>query len=52
VRMRKYRLCLIEHGLYIHLDIPQLCRLSAHYGVPWRAILSVIPNTMFEDIDY
>jgi len=52
LRMRKYRLCLIEHGLYIHLDVPQLRGLSAHYGVSHLDILSVIPDAMFENIDH
>ena len=51
VRMSKYRLYQIELGLYIHLGVPQLRRLCAHYGVSHRQVLQIIPDTRFGDID-
>ena len=46
--MRKYRICQIEHGMYIHFDLGQLYRLSAHYGVSHLDVLAVIPGTTFK----
>jgi len=51
-RMSKYRLYQIELGLYIHLDVPQLHRLCAHYGVSHLHVLGVIPDTLFGDLEF
>ena len=51
VRMPKYRLYQIELGLYIHLDVSQLHRLCARYGVSHLQVLQIIPGTLFGDID-
>jgi hypothetical protein len=52
LKMRKYRLCQIEYGMYIHFDIPQIRRLAAHYGVSHLEVLDVIPGTMFGNLKY
>ena len=49
--MRKYRLCQIEHGLYIHLGVPQLYRLCKYYGVSARQVLAIIPGARFENLE-
>jgi len=50
MRMSKYRLCRIEHGLYPHFGLNDLCKLSAFYGVLPTDLLSVIPDGMFDNI--
>lgn len=50
LKISKYRLARIEHGLYIHLDVPGLYRLAALYNVKPLDILAVIPNTSFGQI--
>ena len=52
LKMPKYRLARIEHGLYIHLGLPDLYRLAELYHVSPLDIVSVIPNTRFEDAAY
>jgi len=52
LKISKYRLARIEHGMYIHLDIPGLYQLAEHYNVSPFDILSVIPNTTFENLNY
>ena len=51
IKMSKYRLCRIEHGMYIHLGLPDLYRLAEYYGVSPLDILAVIPNSAFENLD-
>jgi hypothetical protein len=49
-RMPKFRLCKIEHGMYIHFGLELLYGLSALYGVSPLEVLSVIPDARFEDL--
>jgi len=50
VRMPKYRLCKIEHGMYIHFDLRHFYSLSSFYSVSPSEILSIIPDARFEDL--
>ena len=50
MKMSKYRLCKIEHGLYASFDLNQLYPLSALYGVSPLEVLSIIPDSMFDKI--
>jgi hypothetical protein len=52
LKMSKHRVAKIEHGTYIHFGIRDLQRLSALYGSTPVEVLSVIPDTWFEDLDY
>jgi len=51
LKIPKGRLHKIECGTYPHFDVPQLYNLSDHYGASPSAILSVIPNTNFSNMD-
>ena len=51
LRMPKYRLCRIEHGMYIHLGLVELYKFSELYDVSPLEILSVIPDATFENLD-
>ena len=50
VRMPKYRLCKIEHGMYIHFDLRHFYSLSSFYSVSPSEILFVIPDARFQDL--
>jgi hypothetical protein len=51
LKMPKYRVAKIEHGMYIHFDVRDLHRLSNLYGTTVAEVLAVIPNGRFEDMD-
>jgi len=50
VRMSKFRLYKIEHGKYLHFDVRQLNRLKEYYYTSLTEILSVIPDTSFDNL--
>jgi DNA-binding XRE family transcriptional regulator len=52
LKVSKFNLCKIEHGLYISFDVRHLYRLSALYDTTPQKILSVIPGTLFKDPNY
>jgi len=52
IKMPKHRLHKIERGLYIHFSLPDLHSLSQHYGTSTAEIFSVIPDGLFEDLEY
>jgi len=52
IRMSKIRLYKIEHGQYLHFEAPDLAALSHLYYTTQMEVLSVIPDSLFEDPDY
>jgi transcriptional regulator with XRE-family HTH domain len=50
MKLSKYRLCKIEHGMYASFDLRHLYGISALYGVSPMEILSIVPDSMFQNI--